>query len=160
MNLVSKNNRPTRPKNNRPKTTLIDRIRGHLETLRIAMPIDQMNQLIQTSEQRQLAPLEFLERFLAEPARLRAERGIERRIREAGFPEESTTLESFDWKFNERWIDRAQMEQFATGDFVRRKHPLVFVGPSGLGKSHLIKGIGRALIVNEYWRCVVGADQR
>lgn len=145
-----KNHPPTRPKSQRAKTTLIDRIHAHLETLRITMSMDQMNELIQSGEQERLAPLEFLERFLAEPARIRTERGIERRIRDAGFPEESTTFESFDWKFNERWINRAQMEQFATGDFVRRKRPLVFVGQSGLGKSHLIQGIGRRLCALGY----------
>ena len=35
------------------------------------------------------------------------------------------------------------MEELATGDFIRRRDNLVFVGQSGLGKSHLIQAIGR-----------------
>ncbi len=36
------------------------------------------------------------------------------------------------------------METFATGDFVRRRQNLVFVGQSGVGKSFLIQSIGLA----------------
>lgn len=110
----------------------------------------QMDELIARGEQQQQSPLEFLERFLAEPARQRTERSIERRLREAGFHHEGATLEAFDWQFNARWIDRAQIEELATGDFLRRKDSLVFAGQSGLGKSHLIQGIGRRLCMAGY----------
>jgi DNA replication protein DnaC len=62
-------------------------------------------------------------------------------------------LENFNWKFNAKSIDRVQMEQLATGDFVRRGDNLVFVGQSGLGKSHLIQSIGRSCCVHGYRVC-------
>lgn len=52
-------------------------------------------------------------------------------------------METFDWSFNAQYIDRGQMEELATGDFIRRRDNLLFVGQSGLGKSHLMEAIGR-----------------
>jgi DNA replication protein DnaC len=53
-------------------------------------------------------------------------------------------LESFDWSFNVKTIPRAPFEELATGEFLGRRDNVAFVGKSGLGKSHLIEGIGRA----------------
>jgi DNA replication protein DnaC len=89
---------------------------------------------------------------LGSPANQRRENGITRRIHQAGFRDEAT-LENFNWKFNAKSIDRVQMEQLATGDFVRRGDNLVFVGQSGLGKSHLIQSIGRSCCVHGYRVC-------
>jgi DNA replication protein DnaC len=127
---------------------LVERIAEHLSVLRIPLTADQLDEQLRLAEQRQLSPLAFLERFLSEPARSRQERSIERRMHEAGF-RDAATLESFDWKFNAKSIDRLQMEELATGDFIRRRDNLVFVGQSGLGKSHLMQAIARRC-------CVVG----
>lgn len=71
------------------------------------------------------------------------ERSIERRVRLAKFPH-SSALESFDWSFNAKTIPRGPFEELATGEFLARRDNIVLVGNSGLGKSHLIQGIGRA----------------
>ena len=57
----------------------------------------------------------------------RRERAVARRIREARFAE-SKTMEAFDWTFNPKTFDRVQLEELATGDFIRRKANLVMVG--------------------------------
>jgi DNA replication protein DnaC len=69
------------------------------------------------------------------------QRAIERRIREAKFHEDKN-LTDFDWKFNGQAIDRAQIEQLATGEFLRRHENLVMVGQSGVGKSYLVQALG------------------
>jgi DNA replication protein DnaC len=84
-----------------------------------------------------------LERFLAAPANSTRERSIERRQRLAKFPS-SASLESFDWSFNAKTISRGPFEELASGEFIARGDNVALVGKSGLGKSHLIQGIGRA----------------
>ncbi len=81
--------------------------------------------------------------MLSLPAQQRRDRATERRIRDAKFRDPAATLETFDWKFNDQFIDRVQVEELATGDFIRRRDNLMFVGQSGLGKSHLVQAIGR-----------------
>jgi DNA replication protein DnaC len=85
---------------------------------------------------------ELLERFLALPANQRRERSIARRLKDANFRDPGT-LESFDWSFNAETIHPEPFRELATGEFVRRRENVAFVGESGLGKSHLIQSIGR-----------------
>ncbi len=93
--------------------------------------------------------LHLLERFLSAPANLRRERSIERRLQAARF-RDSATFESFDWEFNRKTIDQLEFEELAAGDFIQRRDNLVFVGESGLGKSHLIQSVGRRCCVLGY----------
>lgn len=97
---------------------------------------------IQRAEQQGLSHLNFLELILGEPAARSRQRAIERRFRDAKFREDKS-LADFDWKFNAPAIDRAQIEQLATGEFVRRGENLVMVGQSGVGKSHLLQALSR-----------------
>jgi len=121
---------------------LRDRVAACLEELGLSLPEESFDEILTRAEKAQCSHLEFLERVMSPLAADRRQRSIERRVRNARFAEEGTVLEGFDWKFNPT-IDRVQIEELATGDFVRRCDNLVFVGQSGLGKSRLIQAIGR-----------------
>ena len=121
---------------------LHQRILEYCQTLSLPLDRDDLDGILRRAEQEHLSHLELVERLLAGPAQRRRERSTELRIQNAKF-REPATLEAFDWKFNAQFIDRVQMEELATGDFIRRRDNLVFVGQSGLGKSHLIQAIGR-----------------
>lgn len=124
------------------EATLRTQILQHLETLNIPMTRDQVDPLLTEADKNRLSHLQFLERFLSVPAHRRTERSIERRMRTAKF-RDGASLESFDWSFNRETIDQVQFQELATGDFIRRRDNVVFVGKSGLGKSHLIQSVGR-----------------
>jgi len=93
--------------------------------------------------------VEFLHRVLSDQAGLRRERSTARRIREARF-RDLKTLASFDWDFNAKAINRLQIEELATGDFIRRRQNLVLAGHSGVGKSFLVQAIGHAACARGY----------
>ena len=133
---------PMNPTRKTPTANLRDRILADFAALRVPLSGEQLDEVLRTAEQEGISHLEFLQRLVGSQARQRRERAIERRIREACF-REVKLLEDFDWKFNATAIDRAQIEQLATGEFVRRGDNLVFVGQSGVGKSHLIQALGR-----------------
>jgi DNA replication protein DnaC len=86
--------------------------------------------------------LETLAKFLEIPAHASQETAIAYRIKRAGFPTEAT-LESYDWSRNPKTIVKEPFLELATGEFIRRKENAAFVGESGLGKTHLMQGIGR-----------------
>ncbi len=119
-----------------------ERIREHLQTLGVLIPEEQFDDVLRQAEQDGWSHLELLDRLFGDQALQKRERIIGRRIRDAHFTE-NKTLESFDWKFNAAAIDRAEMEELATGDFIRRGDNLLMVGLSGIGKTHLLEGIGR-----------------
>jgi len=131
---------PTRQTPN-PKN-LRDRLLEHFAVLRIPITPGQFDAVIARAEREHLSHLDFLEALIAEQANQRRERGIQNRIREAHF-REPRNLETFDWKFNAATIDRVQIEELATSDFIRRKDNLVMVGQSGVGKSHIVQSLGR-----------------
>ncbi|MFH0983233.1 MAG: ATP-binding protein [Planctomycetota bacterium] len=121
---------------------LRDCLLGHFRVLRIPITSEQFDAVIARAEREHLSHLDFLEALIAEQAHQRRERGIQHRIREARF-REPRNLETFDWKFNAPTIDRLQIEELATSDFIRRKDNLVMVGQSGVGKSHIMQALGR-----------------
>lgn len=117
------------------------RILEHFEALRVPMRQELLDDALREAEQQHLPHLAFLDRVLAQQAAARRERTTERRIREARFAERKA-LEAFDWDFNAKTIKRAEIEQLASCDFVRRRENCVFVGQSGIGKSHIMQAIG------------------
>lgn len=120
---------------------LRDRTLGHFAALGIPVKTEAFDALLERTEKEGLSPLEFLDLALGEQAAERRRRSFERRIREARFAE-TKTLEGFDWEFNKKTILRAQIEELATGDFIRRRANLILVGHSGVGKSHIIQALG------------------
>lgn len=124
------------------------------------MPLasERLDDVLREGEQAGWSYLELLERLFAEQARDKRERTIARRIRDARFPG-NKTLENFDWQFNAQAIDRVQIEELATGDFIRRVDNLLMVGQSGIGKTHLSEGIGRRACTHGYRVRYVASDE-
>ena len=129
--------------------TLRQQILRHLETLKIPLTHEQIDEILSDGAKSKLSQLQLLERLLAAPANLRRERSIERRLKNARF-RDPATFESFDWTFNEKTIDQVQFDELGAGDFIERGDNVVFVGESGLGKSHLIQSVGRRCCVLGY----------
>jgi DNA replication protein DnaC len=128
---------------------LRDRCLRHFATLRIPVEATTLDEVLARAEKERYSHLSFLDRLLGAEADARRERAVARRIRQAHFAEDKT-LEGFNWNFNPRTFDRLQMEELATGDFVRRRTNLVMVGWSGIGKSHIIQALGQKACVNGY----------
>jgi DNA replication protein DnaC len=134
------------------------RILEYCQTLGLPLDRDELDGVLHRAETEHLSHLELVECLLSGPAQRRRERSTELRIQKAKF-REPATLEAFDWTFNAQYIYRVQMEELATGDFIRRRENLVFVGQSGLGKSHLIQAIGRRCCAVGYRvRYITSAD--
>ena len=106
------------------------------------MSDEQLDRFLQQHSQTALSISELLSKFLEGPARSSQEAAIESRIKRAGFPTEAT-LESYDWTRNPKTIRKETFLELATGQFIARKENAAFVGLSGLGKTHLIQGVGR-----------------
>jgi len=148
----AKSPRPAKPTQNTPTDNDLLRTKtlSHLQTLKIRLPDDSLDDLMRSATQQQYSYWQLLEQFLAGPAHYHLERSIAHRIHRARFRDSAATLESFDWQFNAKTIDPAPFRELATGDFVRRRDNIAFVGESGLGKSHLVQGVGRACCVAGY----------
>jgi DNA replication protein DnaC len=114
-----------------------------IETLKIKMAPEELDSLVRDATEKGMSPWELLDRFLKSPANQSVQRSIERRIANAGLPT-TATLEAFDWEFNAKTINKSSILELASGEFIKRRDNLAFVGQSGLGKSHIIQGVARA----------------
>lgn len=78
---------------------------------------------------------DFLARLLRAQWHHRQESALTWRIKQAGMPE-AWTLESFPFK-KQPGVNQRQMRGFAELDFISKAENLVFVGPTGVGKTGL-----------------------
>ena len=91
-----------------------------------------------------LSHADFLELIFADELVVRHERLIARRIKAARF-RDLKSLDDFDWRFNPA-IPRKTIYDLATGQFIRERRDVLFVGPPGVGKSHLAQALGHQAI--------------
>ena len=75
-------------------------------------------------------------------SRIGNERLIERRLREARLPR-MKTLEEFDFTQSPK-ISAQQIQELAKGDYIAKAEPIIFIGDSGTGKTHLLTGLAVA----------------
>jgi DNA replication protein DnaC len=83
--------------------------------------------------------VEFLERLLEDEVERRAQKQLALRLHRAAV-NTTKTLEGFDWSFNPS-LNRQQVLQLASGDYLRRKRNILICGPAGTGKSHLAQAL-------------------
>jgi DNA replication protein DnaC len=138
-----------RPKTLPMRTELCQKVLEDFQVLGIPLRVEQLDAVLSRAQSEGMSHLEFLRVLLSEQANGRRERRIAHRIREAGFAE-SKTLIDFDWQFNAATIDRVRIEALAGGEFIGRRQNLLWVGQSGVGKSHLIQAIGQRACVLGY----------
>ncbi|MCX7805722.1 MAG: IS21-like element helper ATPase IstB, partial [Planctomycetota bacterium] len=99
---------------------------------------------LQEAAGNRLSHEEFLELILKDEMAVRNTRLIDRRTKSACF-RDLKTLEDFDWHFNPS-VKRQRTYDLATCEFIRQAKDLLFIGPPGVGKSHLVQAIGRQTV--------------
>ena len=136
-----------------PTTQLRDQCLSHCATLAIHLEPAVLDAVLSQAEKQNLSHLQFLDLLLGAQANARRERSVARRIREARFAE-NKTLEGFDWQFNPKTFDRGQIEELATGDFIRRRTNLVLVGGVESERVTLFKLWGRRPAFTDIAFCI------
>jgi DNA replication protein DnaC len=115
-----------------------------LRQLRLSGLAASLELRLQEAAGNRLSHGEFLEVIVQDELAVRRERLIQRRLKQAAFREQKT-LEDFNWSFNTS-IPRKRMYDLATGAFLREGKDVLFLGPPGTGKSHLVQAIGYAVL--------------
>jgi DNA replication protein DnaC len=111
----------------------------HLKQLRLSGVLETLDARQRQAIDGKWSYLEFLERLLQDEVERRAQKQLDLRLRRASLNTQKT-LDTFDFSFNPA-INRQQLLQLASGDYIRRKHNVLLCGPSGVGKSHLAQAL-------------------
>jgi DNA replication protein DnaC len=119
---------------------MTDTLRMALKKLRLSGLLESLEVRLQEAAGHGLSHAEFLELIVQDELAVRSDRQFQRRLKAACFGE-LKTLDSFDWSFNPS-IKKKQIYDLASGRFVREVRDVLWLGPPGVGKSHLVRAIG------------------
>jgi DNA replication protein DnaC len=119
-------------------------IEEHLRALRLPTMLDQYKRLAQGKDDRvsylgELAGLELAKR---------QENGVRKRIIAARFPV-IKTVESFDFTLQAE-LPKRRFSELLDCTFIDKRENVLFIGPPGVGKTHLLSAIGIAACTNGY----------
>jgi len=117
-----------------------DTLRSALKKLRLSGLLESLEVRLQEAASHHLTHAEFLELILQDELAVRCDRLLGRRVKAAGF-RELKTLDDFDWSFNPS-LKKKQIFDLATGRFLKERRDVLWLGPPGTGKSHLVQALG------------------
>lgn len=126
----------------------LDRITEQCTALKLVHTAECVTDLVEEASRDDLTPVRFLELILERELERKNERRVETSLRLSGLPT-GKTLEAFDFSFQPR-VDRGKIDTLATCAYVRDAENVLFMGPPGVGKSHLAVALGVKAIKNGF----------
>ena len=123
-------------------------LQKYCKSLRLSGLLQSIDIRLQEANGNALTHEDFLELILQDELNIRNERIIQRRIKQARFPV-IKTIEDFDFSFNPE-IKQRQIYDLATCQFIAKPEDVLFIGPPGVGKTHLACAIAYQAIKNDY----------
>ena len=121
-----------------------------LKNLKLRGILDIYDEQLRAAEKEDVSYTELVTRLMRAQWHARQENAIEWRIRNAKLPER-WSLETFPFA-RQPGVNRKQIRTFAELEFVPKAENIVFVGPTGVGKTGLASGILLKALENGY-RC-------
>ncbi len=118
----------------------MERLKNNLESLKMRNTLEILDNYLERAVREQLNIVEVLDYIFSEEADNRRRQAYEKQVQLSGFPIKKT-LSDFDFSFQPS-LDRRQIEELATMRFVWNAENVIFLGPPGVGKTHLATALG------------------
>jgi DNA replication protein DnaC len=117
----------------------LERARNLLESLGLAQSAFALDAHLDWAAREDTTYLSFLNRILEDESDARRKRSEETRLKVSHLPHKKTLAE-FDFSFQPS-LDERQIRELETLSFIHRQENVIFLGPPGIGKSHLAIGL-------------------
>ena len=117
-------------------------------SLRLSAAADELIKLLAEAEANEMSYLSFADRLAEHELVQRQDKRISRNRKMAAFPAEKR-LEGFDYR-HQTTITKRQVNALLDFQFIDERNNLVFIGPPGVGKTHLAIGIGHKAVEAGY----------
>src|SRR5947209_12298783 len=118
----------------------MSQLQSTLRQLRLSGLMQTLEVRLREAAASRLGHAEFLELIFQDELNVRHQRMLSRRTKAADF-RALKSLEDFDWHFNPA-INRKQIFELAAGQYLREGKDILFIGPPGVGKTHLAQALG------------------
>jgi len=115
-------------------------LKPKLTRLKMSGVLETLNTRLEQAMKEKWPYSQFLDCLLSDEVERRDYKQLSRRLSRSGL-DPAKTLETFDFSFNPR-IHEPTVRELATCTFIQRKENPFFLGPSGVGKSHLSQALG------------------
>lgn len=122
----------------------IPELAPQLKQLRLSGILDSLESRNRQAIEGRLAYTEFLAMLIGDEVARRENKKFSLRLRRAQF-RTTKTLEQFEFDRLPQ-LNRALVHDLATGRYLQEKAPVLIVGPSGIGKSHLAQALGHCAV--------------
>lgn len=116
-------------------TLVMDRIESNLSRLKLSRIYEVLGSLAKTAEEQGKSYLSFLDELLEEEVAAKEQRRIETALRISGLPY-IKSIDDFDFVF-QPGLDKQKIMGLFDLSFIREKGNVIFLGPPGVGKTHL-----------------------
>lgn len=127
---------------------LLEQTAAKYRRLRLTATAAQLADLLTQAEANELSYLSFAQLLAEHELEQRTHKRIALHRRQAAFPAEKR-LEGFDYR-HQTTITKRQVNALLDFGFIDNRDNLVFIGPPGVGKTHLAIGIGHKAIEAGY----------
>lgn len=117
---------------------------SQLKLLRLSGILDSLEARNRQAIDGKLPYTEFLAMLIGDEVARRENKKYGMRLRRAQF-RTSKTLEQFDFARLPK-LNRQLVHELASGRYMQEKAPVLVVGPSGIGKSHLAQALGHCAV--------------
>lgn len=123
---------------------LLEQVHQHLAKMKLMTMDALLEPTLERAMKESLSPLETIGYLVEQEWSNKVATTIRTRTKNAGFPL-LKRIDAFDFTFQPS-IDRTVIKDLATLRFVENAENVVFLGPPGVGKTHLAIGLGVAAI--------------
>jgi DNA replication protein DnaC len=127
---------------------MTDEIAQLLKSLHLGRIAEILDAELADADQNELSYQELIARLLRAQWHHRQETALAWRIKRAALPEQ-WTLESFPFK-RQPGVSQRQIRAFTDLDFIAKAENIVFIGPTGVGKTGLATGLLLKALQNGY----------
>jgi DNA replication protein DnaC len=119
---------------------LLEKVKQDLRSLRLSDMAEALDAILEEAETGKQGYLAFLARMVSQQVEARAVRSLERRIKKACFSKHMT-FETFDWNFQPA-LNVEYVKDLAELGFIANRQPVLILGKTGTGKTHLATAFG------------------
>ena len=118
----------------------LELIKEHAKNLNLNYLKLNANKIVEKADLGNTSYQDFLLSILENEVGLKDKKAQERRLAYAGFPV-TRNIEEFDFKF-QKSITQKQVNRLIEMEWIDRMYNLIFLGPPGVGKTHLAIALG------------------
>jgi len=136
---------------------LLTEVREQLQALNMHHAAQYLNDIIDEAQQEEWSPLTTINVLLGKERDNRSDKARNKRMKDAGFPF-AASIEGFDFGF-QRSVSKKHLLQLKELSWLESAFNVLFIGPPGVGKSHLAISLGIAAVDAGYKTIFIHTEQ-